>query len=267
MENKLLSLPLKELESAGLTLVVLEEALHRFRPIDHSKIHESVNVATFLHRKQTRAVRKNLPRTPYIEHPLRNALRLMRWGATSPSLIIAAVLHDTVEDCLKEILTQYVGMENIYEDEALNRAIALEWIEEVFGRETSFIVSKMTNPLEVADEALTIEQKHERYAIHVKEAILISVLVYLCKVADFVDNATGLYHNAVLDENNKMTSTKPVDVRNNKMAKRLATKYRPVCEIFISNMPDELPISDEGREDIMQKLLITRTRLDMLITA
>lgn len=266
MENKLLTLPLKELESAGLTLVVLEEALHRFRPIDHSKIHEAVNVATFLHRKQTRAVRKNLPRTPYIEHPLRNALRLMRWGATSPALIIAAVLHDTVEDCLKEILTQYVGMNGVYDDEEMNRAIAFEWLEDVFGRESSFIVAKMTNPLD-SDEELTMEQKHERYALHVKEAILISVLVYLCKVADFVDNATGLYHNACLDENNKMTSTKPVDIRNNKMAKRLATKYRPVCEIFINNMPDELPISDEGRADITEKLLITRTRLDMLIAA
>lgn len=266
MENKLLSLPLKELDSAGLTLVVLEEALHRFRPIDHSKIHEAVNVATFLHRKQTRAVRKNLPRTPYIEHPLRNSLRLMRWEATNPALIIAAVLHDTVEDCLNEILTKYVGMTGVYDDVEMNRAIALEWIEEIFGREVSFIVSKMTNPLEPAGDR-SLSQKHVDYAAHVKEVIIVSVYVYLCKLADFVDNATGLYHNASLDANNKMTSTNPVDVRNNKMAKRLATKYRPVCDIFIDNMPDDLPISLEGRQDIIEKLEFTKSRLDMLIAA
>lgn len=265
MENKLLNLPLKELDSAGLTLVVLEEALHRFRPIDHSKIHEAVNVATFLHRKQTRAVRKNLPRTPYIEHPLRNALRLMRWGVTNPALIIAAVLHDTVEDGLEEILTEYVGMKTIYDDVEMNRAIALEWIEEVFGRQVRYIVAKMTNPIEEGEP--TPEEKRENYASHVEEAITADVFVYLCKLADFTDNATGLYHNATLDADNKMSSTKAIDVRNNKMVKRLAEKYRPVVELFISLMPETLPIDDEGKADINEKLLITRTRLDMLIAA
>lgn len=265
MENKLLTLPLKELDSAGLTLVVLEEALHRYRPIDHSKIHEAVNVATFLHRKQTRAVRKNLPRTPYIEHPLRNTLRLMRWDVMNPALVIAAGLHDTVEDCLEEILTEYVGMKIIHDDIELNRAIAFQWIEEVFGRQVSYIVAKMTNPID--EEDLTPEQKRLAYAVHVKEAITSDVFVYLCKLADFVDNATGLYHNATLDANNKMTSTKPMDVRNNGMVKRLAQKYRPVVELFIDCMPENLPISEAGKIDINEKLLLTRTRLDLLIAA
>jgi (p)ppGpp synthase/HD superfamily hydrolase len=61
-------------------------------------------MASFLHRKQTRFVRGDLPRVPYIEHPLRVALRLVRWGVPDAELIAAALLHDVVEDCSTELL-------------------------------------------------------------------------------------------------------------------------------------------------------------------
>lgn len=42
--------------------------------------------------------RKSDPRVPYVNHPIDVMQRLMMAGETSPQLLAAAVLHDTVED-------------------------------------------------------------------------------------------------------------------------------------------------------------------------
>jgi (p)ppGpp synthase/HD superfamily hydrolase len=37
--------------------------------------------------------------SPYIEHPLSTALVLAGWGYVDEELLVAAVLHDVIEDC------------------------------------------------------------------------------------------------------------------------------------------------------------------------
>lgn len=62
------------------------------------KLKSAIALATTLHENQSRGARETLKRTPYIEHPLRNAIRLIRLGNAEQDVIFANVLHDTVED-------------------------------------------------------------------------------------------------------------------------------------------------------------------------
>ena len=59
-------------------------------------LESAISLATTLHKNQSRGARGTLKRTPYIEHPLRNAIRLIRLGNTEQDVIIANVLHDMV---------------------------------------------------------------------------------------------------------------------------------------------------------------------------
>lgn len=60
------------------------------------KLKSAIALATTLHENQSRGARVTLKRTPYIEHPLRNAIRLIRLGNAEQDVIIANVLHDMV---------------------------------------------------------------------------------------------------------------------------------------------------------------------------
>ena len=95
------ALPLKEMESSLLARAIYSHAAEA--GMDTEKVRESVALASYLHRTHTRSVRSVMPRTHYIEHPLRNAVRLFRYGVTDQDVIIAAILHDTVEDALEEV--------------------------------------------------------------------------------------------------------------------------------------------------------------------
>lgn len=98
--------PLKKMDPAMLVFELNRETA-RLMP-DHSElITSAATVASHLHRNQTRMVRGDLPKVPYIEHPLRVALRLIRWGITDAHIIAAALLHDTLEDCAQELVSTF----------------------------------------------------------------------------------------------------------------------------------------------------------------
>jgi hypothetical protein len=88
---------------------------------------------------------------PYIEHPLRNALRLIRWGAVGhPVVIASALLHDVVEDCAHEIVSTYavrrglgVGLEA--DDHQGAHEVALEWLGMAYIERLSRSVSLVSN--------------------------------------------------------------------------------------------------------------------------
>jgi (p)ppGpp synthase/HD superfamily hydrolase len=212
-------------------------------------------VATFLHRHQTRANRKNLPRTPYIEHPLRNALRSVRWGCADQDVIVAAIMHDTVEDCAPDILTHYVGHpEPELLSEAERREVALGWMLRDFGPEVARIVEAVSNPLR-DESGMSKERKRELYAEHVAEAIRADAKVFVVKFADFVDNALGLPHNAVEG--------------NEGMIERLALKYLPVASVFEreyeANPDIRKMIGDEGHTLIGEQIAEAKTKLTALL--
>jgi hypothetical protein len=208
------SIPLKEMDSAMLSFELVREIDRIFgsekqsaadQQAARNMVLSAAMVATHLHRNQTRYVRENFPRVPYIEHPLRNTLRLIRWGARSADLLAASVLHDTVEDCAAEIVGVYffdLGEKNSTftrasaqhqspAQDAVNQRSALRWISRAYSPATAFIVAGVTNPIdggtylghlrELASPNDTVTRDQNRDPL-------------LVKAADLIDNAGSLAH-------------------------------------------------------------------------
>ena len=58
----------------------------------------AMEVATLAHLDQFRKNGIKSDEDPYIVHPLRNVLRLLRYGCSDVEILSATALHDTVED-------------------------------------------------------------------------------------------------------------------------------------------------------------------------
>lgn len=102
-----------------------------------SKFLEAVCFAAEKHFGQTR---KDFAATPYIFHPIGVALSLWEEGLVKdPVVIIAALLHDTLEDT----------------------SATKEEIESLFGLQVSEIIGELTNPDELSsEEAKTWQVSH-----------------------------------------------------------------------------------------------------------
>ncbi|MCU6481291.1 hypothetical protein [Arthrobacter sp. A2-55] len=216
MSPQLQSLPLKSMDPSALTIAILDECAG-MGGAGHRQVYRAISDASFLHRHQTRANRGNLPRTSYIEHPLRNALRLLRWGATDPNLVAAAVLHDVIEDCDVDIIRHFLDLDPTDMPRTERRSRAVEWMQSTHGAVVADLVLAVTNPL--AEPGLSRAYRNIVYASHVVAKINGSAAVFLIKLADFVDNACSLHHNAADDRTG--------------MVERLATKYLPLVPHFL----------------------------------
>lgn len=243
----LTQVPLKNMDTSQLAAAILV-ATGQDRLVVRA-----IGDATFLHRNQTRANRGPLERTPYIEHPLRGALRLIRWGVTDRDTIIAALLHDTVEDTALDILAHRLVMDpaGMSDEEVRSRAAA--WITGTYGSTVTSIVMAVTNPF--TDKSMSRPARNLQYAAHVRAAIATDPRVFLVKFSDYMDNAAGLYHNNT--------------PRNRGMVTRLAAKYRPVTDVFEESLKASATavsgyVSDAGLAEITLKIGTSRARLDML---
>lgn len=236
--------PLKHMDGAALALAIQEA-------FPSEPVRRALAAASFLHRNQTRANRASLPRTAYIEHPLRGSLRVIRWGVTNEDIIIAVILHDTAEDCAAEIAAVFRNRPDATPEQA--RGLALAWILDEWGLEVARIVGALSNPIG-GPENLSKDQKRRRYAEHVKEAIAGDAPVFIGKFTDFADNASGLHHNAT--------------GANTGMVAHLAAKYEPLADIFAAeyraNPGISLLMSDAGFAEIGRKIDATRERLRAL---
>ncbi len=232
---------LKEMDAARLTCALLREG--REAGIDQHLLSDVVEFAASLHKDQKRSWRAGFPKTPYIEHPLRVALRLVRLGVSEPSLIAAAVLHDTVEDCSKVFVKDYLQMEPGETGEC--RTLLSQFIEQRYGPTTAEYVLSVTNP--VADK-LT----HTQYQQNVREEIATSPKTYLLKFGDFFDNAGSLHYQ---DREG-----------NEKMVYRLASKYYPLISDFEQNLYSvEHLIQSRGSDYIQTSLNKLQTRLVVIL--
>jgi (p)ppGpp synthase/HD superfamily hydrolase len=230
-------LPLKEMDSYLLGRALILEAVRC--GIDQRELEAAMDLAAFLHRKQTRANRGDMPRTHYIEHPLRNALRLLRYGCLDQGIIVAAVLHDVVEDCLLEIFslddaptpTAWSGIQ-----------AGLDFVRRSFGNDVECLVGAVTNPVPPGMDFRTRAQKRADYVSHVTRSIE-DPRAALLKLTDFVDNAAGLHHNDVLT--------------NSGMISHLSQKYLPLVPVFrarIRKQDVQDLVSDEGYNKILLQL-------------
>jgi (p)ppGpp synthase/HD superfamily hydrolase len=139
--------------------------------------------------------------TPYCVHPLSVATRVAVWWPAAPaSVIVAALLHDTLED-------QPAALLELAAQRGVGGASAEDALSAVYGPAVLQLVQALTNPPWTGAP----EGKNAAYRDHVVHTVVDDGLAGVVKLADFYDNALALH--AVAD---------PV-----KRAK-LGAKYRPV---------------------------------------
>lgn len=202
--------PLKKMD-ASMLVFELDRETARLMPLETELITSAATMASFLHREQTRSVRGDLPKVPYIEHPLRVALRLIRWGVTDAEIIAAALLHDVLEDCVAELLAVF-GHDG--ED-------GIDCLTRLYGNRIAWLVEQVTNP--DASEGVS-------YLGHLRLLAGLASPALLIKASDLKDNAGSIAHQ--LGYNEKL------DAR----MLRLTGKYLPVTPVVITGLEQMLAL-------------------------
>lgn len=203
--------PLKKMDSSMLVFE-LDRETHRVMPEHCEMITSAATLASFLHREQTRFVRGDLPRVPYIEHPLRVALRLIRWGVRDGELVAAALLHDVVEDCSTELL-------EVFGSDSAGRSCetALECIHRLYGGAVAEYVGWVTNPVDGTSCA-----SRTSYQDHITALAASGNMALLIKASDLKDNAGSIKYQLGHGKDERML--------------RLVTKYSPVVGIVAAGL-------------------------------
>jgi HD domain len=115
---------------------------------------------------------------PYINHPLRVAIRIMsHYGIRDPDVIVAALLHDAVEDHAAELAP------------GGTTEAALAVLAERFGPRVAELVAAVTNP-----EYDPGRDRHVQYREHVAASLDASPWARVIKASDFTDNGAGLLY-------------------------------------------------------------------------
>jgi (p)ppGpp synthase/HD superfamily hydrolase len=185
--------------TAGLRARLALEAHYVASHNDQIKISQAASLADQLHADDRRQSE------PYINHPLRVALRIMcHYNVLDTDVICAALLHDTVEDHA-EALSPY-GRHGAF-------SVLAGW----FGPEVAVLVDAVTNPTYAPGR-----DEDEQYREHLLASLIACPLARAIKVSDFTDNAVGLHHTS------------------GAKATRLARKYAPVVPLLkdIVGWPD-----------------------------
>lgn len=131
-----------------------------------SETHQLLKAISFAADKHRCQTRKDSAGTPYINHPISVALTLMEVGKEQDiNLLIAAVLHDTIEDTETE------------PEEILN----------LFGKNVMDIVLEVTD-----DKSLPNEERKSR---QVRDASKKTSAARKLKLADKICNVTDIIHH------------------------------------------------------------------------
>ena len=169
---------------------------------------------------------------PYINHPLRVAIRILsHYGIHDPDVIEAALLHDAVEDHAAELAP------------AGTTEAALAVLAERFGPRVAELVAAVTNPEYDPDR-----DRHVQYREHVAASLDRSPWARVIKASDFTDNGAGLLYT---------TGPKVPD---------LADKYAqlvPVLRELISR-PDT-PLDLTARQRVLDQLDRAEERFEAIL--
>lgn len=238
ISQKDMSLPMLQRE--------LRQIASEYEVGDQVKILDAAQLAAELHQDDVRHTprRDNAGQTfsdtdPYIVHPLRNTVRVSRWGVDDANMLSASMLHDVVEDHAGDIASKYCG--NSTSDPHEQRRLALGYVESQYGQQVREYVEGMSNPV-MDSKNQDGRSAHEVYEDHVREEVLSSPQVFVLKFSDFVDNALSVHHEDV-----------------NRSTVRRSRKYAAVVphlqEAFIKH-EKELSgmLSAEGMAQVAQKL-------------
>ena len=168
---------------------------------------------------------------PYINHPLRVAIRIMsHYGIRDPDVIVAALLHDAVEDHAAELAPD--GTTGAAQTEAAQTEAALAVLAERFGPRVAELVAAVTNP-----EYDPGRDRHVQYREHVAASLDRSPWARVIKASDFTDNGAGLLYT---------TGPRVPD---------LADKYAQLVPVLreLINRPDT-PLGLGARQRVLEQL-------------
>ena len=182
---------------------------------DRRRLNQALDLAAQLHAGDQRE------REPYVNHLLRVAIRIMsHYGVHDTDVIIAALLHDAVEDHAAE-LAPGGGPQD-----------ALAVLATEFGPRVAELVAAVTNP-EYAPDRDTDKQYRE----HVADSLRRNPWARVIKASDFTDNGAGLIH---------VTGPR---------VRRLAAKYAPLVPVLreLISLPDT-PLDVAARQRILAQL-------------
>ena len=185
--------PLKEYDAVSLAEMLRTGFVQEFPAPVVQKLQDAIQVASYLHRNDVRrGSRGTSTNPPYIEHPLRVALRMFQnFKVDDPNVIIAAVLHDTVEDHARDF-ADFEGVAASTTEGAAGQN-ALAFISRHFGFPVARTVELVSNP--PINPGATKAEKIQAYQEHVIKAVNMSSEALIVKVSDFIDNAGSLHHH------------------------------------------------------------------------
>ncbi|MFA6194762.1 MAG: HD domain-containing protein [Patescibacteria group bacterium] len=133
-----------------------------------TKIQKAIKFATKTHNQYQQQKRKG-KKTPYIAHPLTAGIILSLAGA-SEDVIVAGILHDTIEDSIEE------------------KKVTSEMIKERFGEEVMKLVLSVTEQ----DKSLSWEKRKAEALEHIKnfshEAILVKSSDVISNISELIDD-------------------------------------------------------------------------------
>jgi HD domain len=217
-----------------------------------ARLTEALELAEDLHADDRRV------REPYANHLLRVAIRIKRYyGIEDPDVLVAALLHDAVEDHPAELAAlgatgadAGTGARAVPQDPAREATEATEATEaalavlaERFGRRVADLVAAVTNPVYDPDR-----DEHEQYREHVAASLDRNPWARVIKASDFTDNGVGVIHTT----GPKVNSS--------------ATKYRPLVPVLreLIARPDT-PLSDEARRHIFDQFDLAERRFAAIL--
>lgn len=202
-------------------------------PIDQAnECKLAMDIAIEIHKDQ-----EDRPDGPYVNHVLRVAVRLLRFGVRDHEVIIAALLHDGVED-QAEKLAFYNPNFNSKLKVSTN---AIRAIVSLFGFKVATYVENLTNP---ENGSLSKIKRHKRYVDHVARTLNLPGYSGLMKISDFYDNGLDLH-----------------TISDAKFAFSMCRRYEPIFRLMLDAvskyekfwfLPIEVVIYDQIKQDLLE---------------
>jgi (p)ppGpp synthase/HD superfamily hydrolase len=210
--------------------LVLE--LDRLPAAERSIVEEAARWAVDLHAGQRRT------REPYLNHVLRVAIRILAYyRVTDVDVVVAALLHDAVEDQPWRM----IGREP--DDGPPPHQEALTVLAERFGPRTARLVKALTNPIYDPDR-----DADEQYREHVRDALTAEPWARVVKLSDFTDNGVGVLYAV------------------GPKVERAARKYTPLVPVmrdFVAR--DDTPLDPDVKQRISRQLDLAASRFAAIL--
>lgn len=125
-------------------------------------------------------------REPYVNHLLRVAIRIIRhYQVLDPEVIVAALLHDAVEDHPGDLADLAADAERAGGE----RDASLTVLSRAFTPRVAELIAAVTNP-----DYDPERDRQEQYREHVVESLEANPWARVIKLSDFTDNGVGIIH-------------------------------------------------------------------------